>query len=455
LTFQLGIVNARVATESGLRRANVYCSEGKISAITSQSTIRPCETLVDAKENLLFPGLIDPHTHLGPFNGFDSDVETETKGAVGGGITTLMHFVTEKGSLRAQIPKLRQSIEKKAYADVGLIGVVMNQDHIEEIDHCVQEGVTAFKHYMSKPEFEKFLGWTYPDEGQILESFGKIAASGALAIVHPENFEIISRKIEEVRQAGHQGLQAWNEARPWYCEYDHMMTAVLLASIAKVPLYFVHVSIGSFDDVLSFASQRGVELYLETNPAYLYFSEDSDIGTLGKVNPPIRAKEDRERLWRGIKSGKIRCVGSDHIACNKATRLGSGDIWTAIPGLHGLELTLPILISEGYHKRDVPLERILEVASSNPAKIYGLAGKGRVEVGYDADLCLVDLKKEVKVDQSILHDGSDYTLYDGKTFQGWPILTISHGEVAMRDGEVLVGPGRGKALKCLARRTSL
>lgn len=451
MAFQLGILDARIVTEEGLRPANVYCDGGKISSIRSVSNLIPSDSSVNANGKILLPGLIDPHTHLGPFNGFDRDVEWETRGAIGGGITSVLHFVTEKGSIAEQIPRLLKSINDRAYADVGLIGVVMSQSHIEEIERCVNLGVTAYKHYMSKPEFEKMLGWTYLDEGQMLASFERIGRAGGLAIVHPENFEIISRKIEQVMAEGAQGLPAWNRARPWYCEYDHMMTAVLLASLAKTPLYFVHVSIGNYPDVIDYARKLGVTLYLETNPSYLYFTENSDIGILGKVNPPIRGEDERESLWKGIADGSIQCVGSDHIACNRSQRVGNGDIWTAIPGLHGLEMTLPILLSEGYHRREVPLQRIIQVASQNPAKIFGLPGKGAVQEGYDADFCLVDVDREVRVTQSMLHDGSDYTLYEGRKFKGWPILTISRGEVVMQEGEIVAESGRGHGLKCLSR----
>lgn len=178
-------------------------------------------------------------------------------------------------------------------------------------------------------------------------------------MVHPENYEIISRKIEEVRSKGRNDLGAWDEARPWYCEYDHMITAVLLASIAKVPLYVVHVSISEFPKIVEYARKLGVKLYLETNPVYLYFDSSSEIGVLGKVNPPIRSSQHREALWNGIRNGSINCIGSDHIACNKKARLGAGDIWSAIPGLHGLEMMLPIMLSEGFHRRAFLLKGLL------------------------------------------------------------------------------------------------
>ncbi|MFI5421722.1 MAG: dihydroorotase family protein, partial [Nitrososphaerales archaeon] len=239
-------------------------------------------------------------------------------------------------------------------------------------------------------------------------------------------------------------------ARPWYCEYDHMNTAVLLASIARVPLYIVHVSIGSCHDVVQFAKSKSVSLYLETNPAYLYFTKDDQLlGILGKVNPPIRGEVDREALWEGIRKGEIQCVGSDHIACSKKQRIGGGDIWTAIPGLHGLEMMLPIMLSEGFHRRKVPLERIVGAVSTNAATIHRLQGKGRIEVGSDADFCLIDLNREVKVKQSMMHDASDYSLFEGRTFKGWPAMTILGGKVVMENGNVLDNKGRGKYLKCL------
>ena len=138
----------------------------------------------------------------------------------------------------------------------------------------------------------------------------------------------------------------------------------------------------------------------------------------------------------------------DHIACNKKTRLDGGDIWTVVPGLHGLEMMLPILLSEGYHKRGVQLERIVGVTSTNTARVHRLRGKGRIEIGYDADFCLLDLNREVKVTQEIMHDGSDYSLYEGKTFRGWPIMTISSGKITMDSGEILAKPGIGKPIRC-------
>jgi dihydroorotase-like cyclic amidohydrolase len=450
LNYDLAIQNARIVKPGGvLPPMNVYCSNGKIAAFSSPSNALSSAKTVDAKGLYLMPGLIEPHVHLGPFNGVESDMESETRSALGGGITTIMNFVTVKGSLPREIERQQKIISERSLTDVGLIGVIMNQQHINELEECFRLGVVSFKHYMSKPEFEKFLGWSYPDEGQILESFTKIARLGGQAMVHPENYEIIARKIEEVKASGKNSLSAWEEARPWYCEYDHMMTAVLLSSIAKVSLYLVHVSIGSFPEVAKYAERVGVVLRLETNPAYLYFTkDDNELGILGKVNPPIRGKEEREALWEGIRSGQISCIGSDHIACNKQNRLGGGDIWTAVPGLHGLEMMLPIMLSEGFHKRGITMERIAEVTSANTAAIHGLPGKGRIEIGSDADFCLFDPSKEVKVTQSMMHDGSDYSLFEGRLFKGWPMMTVSSGEITMQDGEIYAKRGRGKALHC-------
>ncbi|HKW04047.1 MAG TPA: amidohydrolase family protein, partial [Nitrososphaerales archaeon] len=275
-----------------------------------------------------------------------------------------------------------------------------------------------------------------------------IAKLGGQAMVHPENFEIIARKIEEAKSSEENDLAVWERARPWYCEHDHMMTAVLLASIANVPLYVVHVSISTFPGILEYAERWGVRLNLETNPAYLYFTKnDKELGILGKVNPPIRGEEEREALWEGIRNGQIVCIGSDHIACDRKTRLGGGDIWSAVPGLHGLEMLLPVMLSEGFHRREISLERIVEVTSSNTAKIHGLKGKGFLEIGNDADFCLFDPSKEVRVTQSMMHDGSDYSLYEGRSFKGWPTMTISGGEVTMEDGIIVAKPGRGRVIR--------
>jgi dihydropyrimidinase len=177
----------------------------------------------------------------------------------------------------------------------------------------------------------------------------------------------------------------------------------------------------------------------ETCPQYLTHTSDMPIGSLGKVNPPLRSDRDREALWEAIADGLIDTIGSDHVPRRRERKTGS--IWTASAGFPGTATILPLLLSEGHHKRKVPLTRIVEMCSTNPARAFGLhPRKGSLAPGADADLAIVDLSLERTASADLLGGHSDYSLYEDRVLRGWPVLTMVRGEIVMQDGKV-VGPG--------------
>jgi dihydropyrimidinase/allantoinase len=168
-------------------------------------------------------------------------------------------------------------------------------------------------------------------------------------------------------------------------------------------------------------------------------------GLGGKVNPPIRTGQDVEALWRAVLDGTIQWVASDHACCLE--ELKQDQLWPAQPGFGGTALLYPVLISEGYHRRGLSLDRIAELASSNPARAYGLyPGKGVIAVGSDADLALLDLEREQVVSPQLLHSAQDHTPFQGVTIKGWPSLTMLRGRVLYRDSQ-LVAPASGEFLR--------
>jgi dihydropyrimidinase len=165
-----------------------------------------------------------------------------------------------------------------------------------------------------------------------------------------------------------------------------------------------------------------------------------------KIAPPVHSREDNDALWDGIKDGSIQTAGSDHLALKKKSKEGS--IWDASMGISGVATLLPVLLSEGFHKRGISLERIAEVTSYNPAKIFNLyPKKGNIQIGFDADLTIVDLEKENTVTHAMLNSSSDFSIYKGWRLRGWPILTMVRGNVVMRDGEVVSEKGFGKYIR--------
>ena len=186
---------------------------------------------------------------------------------------------------------------------------------------------------------------------------------------------------------------------------------------------------------------------METCPQYLSLTVDAPCGILGKVNPPIHHKEDVDALWEGIKDGTVSTIGTDNVPAYLCHKQANGPtLWDAALGFSTPGLILPVLITEGYFKRGVPLWRIGQVSSTNTARKFLLTQKGEIKPGFDADFAIVDLDCEREITPD-LYGCSDYSIYAGMKFKGWPRYTVSRGEIIQKDGAVTVEPGRGKYIK--------
>ena len=224
---------------------------------------------------------------------------------------------------------------------------------------------------------------------------------------------------------------------------------MLFARQTGAPLYIVHLSAALCLDEVRSARRRWPELrvYVETCPHFLTHSSESKLvpHTLGKINPPLRRPADVEALWAGLADGSVDTIGSDHSARRKEKKTGT--IWTSAAGFPGTGAILPVLLSEGFHRRGLPLARIVELTSYNPARIFGLyPKKGHLGIGADADLVVVDLDRERTCDGTTFQSYADYSLYDGWTLTGWPVLTMLRGRVIVEDGRVVGPPGAGRYL---------
>jgi dihydropyrimidinase len=430
----------------------VGVDDGKIVATGSDSTLPSADETVDAKGLLVMPGAIDPHVHMGIFNALEDDIRDTTMVQAIGGVTTSFEMKPDKRSYKESIPELTRAIDKNAHIDVTLYMTVMTQQHIDELPYAVAQGVTSFKHFWNKPEYE-FLGIYYLDRGQIHSSYQKIKELGGVAMNHCEDFEISKTLTERVRSSGAKDLAAWNDSRPDYCEQVMIWQAAYAAKMTGCPTYIVHTTVGTAKEVVDWARANHVTMYWETTPSYLHFvKSDRKIGVLGKVNPPIRTQGHVDALWDGVKSGWIDCIGTDHCSLPSSRKLPKGDksdIWETELAFPGSEMMLPFMISEAYNKRGVPIERVAELTSTNVARIHGLVNKGAISVGFDADIVIVDPKREVKVSDKILHYSRvrDFSLWEGEVMTGYPIMTICRGSIVARDGEIVGKPGYGKTVK--------
>jgi D-hydantoinase len=451
------IKNCKVVRSDNVLSAGIAIDNGKIVAVAGDTHLPKADKTINAKGNYVLPGLIDPHVHLGLLVPFDKDFKTETQSAAGGGVTTIIHLLIEKGSYKETFEKNKKIGEKNSTVDFAYHAWIMSDQHLKEIPDCVNLGVSSFKFFMAYKGAEgEQLGIASQDDGVLYFGFRKIAEIGfpALPMIHAENSEIIHRFKLDLMEKGRTDLAAWTDARPNFCEEEPMRRAIFLAKMARSPLYIVHMTIAEGVDLVAKAKAEGQRVIAETCPHYLTLTKyDKKIGVLGKVNPPLRDKASIERLWWGIQKGIVDCIGSDHVTEMSEIKKGKGDIWSAFPGFPGMETILPVMLSEGVNKRRITINKLVEVCSTNTAKIFGLwPRKGTIDIGSDADLVIVNLKKTVTVKPEILHSASDFTLYDGWKLKGWPTLTMVEGNIVMEDGEITGKPGTGKYIPCKKAR---
>jgi dihydropyrimidinase len=264
-------------------------------------------------------------------------------------------------------------------------------------------------------------------------------------VLHTENIEIVNRLRREVQAAGGQTLKDWAAAKPPITESEPAVRAMFLAEKLNARVYFPHISSREAIDEIRRWRSRYADVTFEICPHYLTHTEDVDLGGLGRANPPFRTKDDQDALWEALADGTADVVASDHVPRKKATK--EKPLWLASQGFPGTATILPVLLSEGYHKRKLSLQRICQLLTSNPARIFQLEPlKGSLAPGADADFTLVDLQRERVVKAEELGSYSDYSLYDGWKFKGWPVRTIVRGVTVMQDGKMVGAPGHGQYL---------
>jgi dihydropyrimidinase len=420
---------------------------GQIAERLPPGSGRPTDRVIDARGLHVFPGVIDPHLHIGLGAGL-ADWGTETASAAVGGVTTVLSFLMAGESYLPLIEKTRSVAEREAHVDFGFHLVPCSQTHLDELSQYVDLGITSFKYFTSfRGDEGAYLGISGTDDGFLFRFLEQVAGyDGVIASIHPENIEVVWVLRERLRQAGRDDLAAWDESRPDSVEAEATFRALYYARQVGSPVYLVHISSrAALDEVRSWRRRFDHHVIAETCPHYLTHTSDMPIRSLGKVNPPLRSDDDREAIWQGVLDGTIDTIGSDHVPRRRERKQGS--IWTASAGFPGSATILPLMLSEGHHRRGLSLPRVAELCSAGPARAFGLhPRKGSLEPGADADLAIVDLGREQAATADVLQSHADYSLYEDWVLKGWPVMTVVRGEVVMNDGKVVGLPGHGRYL---------
>lgn len=451
MEFDVLVRNGRVVDPlGGVDPASVGIAGGRIAALLAPEVAARGREEIDATGLHLFPGVIEPHTHLGYARPFADDVRSETASAALGGVTTVMSFHRQYRSAAPRpyddLPELQEIIAREAHVDVALHLGILTEAQLGDLERYLAQGVSSFKFYMAYRGADgRNVGMINEcDDGVMLEGFQALARHPhAVACVHCENTEVVGRHVRRVRAEGRADLAAWNASRPAFAEAENVRRAAYFAELAGCALYYVHIGArASLAEALE-GRRRYPRLTVETCAHYLNHTEDSPIQNLGKVNPPLRGRDDREAMWAALAAGDIDTVGTDHCATTRAQK--AGDIWAAAPGFPGMATSLPGLLTEGVGRRGLSLPAVARLTSYNVARTFNmLPRKGRIQVGADADIAVVDLARERRVEPAELASASDFSLDEGRTLKGWPVLTLVRGQVAARDHAVVAKPGLGR-----------
>jgi D-hydantoinase len=455
----LGILvrGGKIVNPQGIVNADIVIDDGKISEITQTANGVDYDHIIDATGQVILPGIIDAHTHIrvGERSYLDS-VKTETRSAALGGVTTIIDYLNITEPYSAFIQERIKEVESNSTINIAFHICIGKPDQIEIIPEYVNLGITSFKFFMGPKDFQIFPGIFGSDDGVLYSALERIASLGhpSIACVHAENLDLIRETSKRVKRTGKSDLRSWSEARPEICEEEAIRRVAFLAGMVRCPLYVVHISSAKGLSVVDMFKQKGFFIIGETCPHYLTLTRDSEVGFLGKVQPPLRTKDDSKILWEGIQKGIISCIGSDHVPNKRYDKLGK-DIWAAKPGFPGVGTTLPLLFHSGYNEGNISLEKLVEVCCLNPSKYFGLyPRKGSILVGADADLVLVDLKKKMEVTPELLGSYSDYSPYEGMHLIGWPTMTMVNGKIVMENG-VITESNAGKYIHILPTNNTL
>ncbi|VVT23704.1 allantoinase AllB [Hoeflea sp. EC-HK425] len=420
-----------VVHENGRETADIAITGELISAIGAPGTLGDALEVVDVSGHHLIPGGIDMHVHFRePGYTHKEDWGTGTQAAAMGGVTTVFEMPNTNPPTRS-VTELRQKQEcaRKACVDFGLYGLLA-EDNIDEIPGLIEAGANAFKCFMGNT----FGNLPSPSTGAMLEGFELIAASGLRISLHAETASIMAWRQAKLEAAGLSAPLHHIAARPEVVAIEAVARAAILAEWTGARIHVLHISSAGELRPLAEAKARGVDVTGETCPCYLFLdSRDYDrLGSIIRVNPPVREEKDSKAIWDALQSGVVDMIATDH-APHTPEEKRKDIIWQADCGFPGVETQMPLMLTEVVAGR-MTLEHYVRISSANPARAFGLYPmKGRLAVGAHADIAVLDMAREEIVQAARLHSRGKITPFEGRKTIGAPVHTLVRGCFVQRD----------------------
>ncbi len=453
--YDLVVRGGTVVTASDQFHADVGVRGGRIAALAE--SLRG-ERELDAGGLLVMPGGVDTHCHIEQLReggGADEETwETGSRSAFAGGTTSVVTFSMQfKGSAIApSLADYRERAERGAMVDYSFHQIVTDptDDVLAELPGIVEGGVRSLKVFLTYDPLRL-------DDRQFLRVLAAARRTGALVTVHCENYDAIGWRTEALLAAGMTAPKYHAWSRPSVVEREATHRAIALAELVDQPIQVFHVSGPEAADEIRRAQERGLKVWGETCPQYFVLgAADMDRpgfeGAKWMCSPAPRDAAASAGLWDAIRLGTLDVVSSDHSGWSydgpRGKRMNGADAsFRDIPnGVPGLAARLPILWSEGVGKGNITPCDFVRLVAHQPARLFGLRGKGAVAPGADADLVLWDPGRRVTLTNALMQQAIDYTPYEGLEVTGWPVATVRRGAVVMQDGRAQAAPGSGRFL---------
>lgn len=448
------IKQGTIVTASDLYEGDIYIDGETIKAIGHNLTMS-ADRVIDAKGMLVMPGGIDPHVHLDmPFMGtFSSDnYETGTRAALFGGTTMVIDFILQKqgNSLQSALKEWKGRSDGQAVGDYSFHMAVtdFNEETKKEIRHFIEEeGITSFKTFMA------YKGALMIDDRQMVGLMQEVKKHGGLINVHATNGDFIDYLTAKHRSEGKLSPLYHYLSQPEVTEAEASGRFADMINYTGCPGYIVHLTCEGALNAVRRATLRNQKVFVETCIQYLLLDaslyEKDFEGAKWVMSPPLREKKDQTALWSGIEQGLIQVVATDHCPFMWEQKLMGKDDFSKIPNGHpAVENRMELLFSEGVHKGKISLNKYVEVASTNAAKIFGMfPKKGTIAVGSDADIILIDPNEKHSISAKTHHMNVDYSGYEGWELTGKVKTVLLRGKVAIENNECKVEKGYGQFIK--------
>lgn len=445
--LDLILKNGNVYLDGSFEKADVGIKNGKIVLISNGEMMPQGQETIDLEGQYVMPGSIDTHMHVrDPGHIERGNFYTETLAAAAGGVTTIMeHPISVPPQYNVEILENRiHRADTQCIVDYCFYGAA-GADFPEEITKLAADGrIVAYKSFLhAAPEGreQEFKGLTMADDAQLLAGMREIAKTGLICAFHAENNDVIKQAIQHFRKAGKTSAIYHALSRLPFTEYESVQRVLDFAKETGARVEIAHVSTPQAMELLKQAKQDGMDVYVETCPHYLFLTEDDLVayGPFAKCNPPLRSKELSARLWEYVNDGTVDYIGSDHSPFLLSEKTcGEKDIFKATSGFPGVDLRLPLML-DAVQAGKVKLERVVELLSARPAKIFNIfPQKGTIRIGADADFATFNFDHTTIIDKehNYSHAKDIAIPYDGRVLQCQLTYTIVRGRILMKQGKV-------------------